>query len=119
MERLTTYLPYIALIVGGWALVNGILHDVFVLIRHKTGYDRELLRLLMDGHILITCGIMQMIAYKGLGTNENWAYWVAGVVTLSLLVYCGMIFPFLKSIGTISLNVILLTALIIGFTSKG
>lgn len=119
MEKLISYLPIIALVVGGWAVANGILHDVFVLIRHKTGYDRDLLRLFMDGHILITCGIMQMIAYKGLGANENWAYWVAGVATISLLVYCGMIFPFLKSFVTISLNMILLIALIIGFTSKG
>ena|ERR1041385_2035453 len=115
MERVIQYLPYISLIVGGWAVVNGILHDVFVLIRHKTGYDRDLLRLLMDGHILITCGIIQMIAYKGLSGNEQWAYWVAGVATISLLVYCGLIFPFLKSLGTITLNIILLILLIAGW----
>ena len=96
-------------------MVNGILHDIFVLIRHKTGYDRELLRLLMDGHVLITCGIIQMIAYKGLGTNQEWAYWVAGVATISLLVYCGMIFPFLKSMVTILLNTSLLVALALSY----
>ena len=115
MEKLISYLPFISLAVGGWALVNGILHDVFVLIRHKTGYDRELLRLLMDGHVLITCGIIQMIAYKGLIANEHWAYWVAGVATISLLVYCGMIFPFLKSMVTILLNTSLLVLLALSY----
>lgn len=118
MERLFPFLPIASLLVGGWALANGILHDIFVLIRHKTGYDRDLLRLLMDGHILITCGILQMIAYKGFSTNADWAYWVAGVATISLLVYCGMIFPFLKSIVTTLLNVVLLVLLIIGFTKS-
>lgn len=30
------------LVAGIWYLGNGILHDVFVLIKHKGGYDREL-----------------------------------------------------------------------------
>ena len=115
MERLLSFLPLASLLVGTWALVNGVLHDVFVLLsEHGKQYDRNLLRLLMDGHILITCGILQMIAYKGLGANESWAYWVAGIATISLLVYCGMIFPFLKSIVTIFLNFILLVLLITG-----
>lgn len=118
MNKLISYLPIISLAIGGWAVVNGILHDVFVLIRHKTGYDRDLLRLLMDGHILITCGIMQIIAYKGLGANQNWAYWVVGVATISLLVYCGMIFPFLKSMVTILLNLFLLVMLAAGWMNK-
>jgi hypothetical protein len=71
MKRSLSFLPVTSLTIKGWALANGALHDVFGLIRHKTGYDRDLLRLLMDGHILITCGIMQMIAYKGLDANEN------------------------------------------------
>ena len=118
MERIISFLPIAALIAGGWAFVNGVLHDIFVLIPHKTGYDRELLRLLMDGHILITCGIIQMIAYKGLSVNAHWGYYLAGVATISLLIYCAMIFPFLKSIGTISLNVILMVMLIISFAKK-
>ena len=111
------YLPVISLVVGGWALVSGILHDAAVLMsEHGKKYDRDLLRLLMDGHILITCGIMQMIAYLGLRNHESWAYYVSGVACISLLVYCGMIFPFLKSIGTIFLNASLLILLIISFT---
>ncbi len=117
MDKLISYLPIISLVIGGWAVVNGILHDIFVLLsEHGKQYDRNLLRLLMDGHILITCGIIQMIAYKGLLTNESWAYYVAFAATISLLIYCGMIFPFLKSFGTILLNTVLLILLIAGFS---
>ena len=111
------YLPVLSLAVGGWAAANGILHDIFVLIsEHGKKYDRDLLRLLMDGHILITCGAMQMISYQGLKTNETWAYYVSGTACISLLIYCGMIFPFLKSIVTILLNAALLILLIIHFS---
>lgn len=115
--KLLDYLPVASLLVGGWAVVSGILHDVFVLLSEQgKKYDRNLLRLLMDGHILITCGVMQMIAYAGLRSNENWAYYVSGFACISLLIYCVMIFPFLKSIVTIFLNATLLALLIISFT---
>jgi len=98
-------------------VVNGILHDIFVLLsEHGKKYDRDLLRLLMDGHILITCGVMQMIAYPGLRNHETWAYYVSGVACISLLGYCSMIFPFLKSLLTILLNAVLLVFLIINFS---
>ena len=98
-------------------MVNGILHDIFVLLsEHGKKYDRDLLRLLMDGHILITCGVMQMIAYPGLRNHETWAYYVSGVACISLLGYCSMIFPFLKSLLTILLNAVLLVFLIINFS---
>ena len=110
------YLPVLTLAIGGWAVTNGILHDIFVLISEQgKKYDRDLLRLLMDGHILITCGVMQMISYSGLRTNEPWAYYISGAACISLLIYCGMIFPFLKSIFTIILNLGLLILLITGF----
>ena len=113
------YLPLVSLCVGGWAVVNGILHDVFVLLsEHGKKYDRDLLRLLMDGHILITCGVMQMLAYTGLRGNENWGYYVSGAACISLLVYCAMIFPFLKSMFTILLNAALLVLLIINFSKQ-
>ena len=103
------YLPYLSLFVGGWMVLNGILHDLFVLKSEASRkYDRELLRLLMDGHILITCGVMQVISFYGLRTDASWAYWVAGAACLSLLIYCAMIFPFLKSFGTIILNLLLI-----------
>jgi hypothetical protein len=111
VEKIIHQIPLISLCAGGWAVVNGMLHDVFVLKKYKV-YDRELLRLLMDGHILITCGALQMIAYKGLQQNADLAYYVTAAATISLLVYCAMIFPFLKSIATITINLILLNLLI-------
>ncbi len=111
-------LPYIALSIGGWAFVNGLLHDVFILrSEHGKNYDRNLLRLLMDGHILMTCGLIQMISFIGLRNHEHWAYYVAGVSCISLLIYSGMIFPFLKSFVTPFLNLVLLVLLVINFLS--
>src|SRR5689334_3250728 len=112
-----SFLPLASLIVGGWCIINGILHDIFVLVsEHGKKYDRDLLRLLMDGHVLITCGVLQMVAYSGLRAHENWAYYVSGIACISLLVYCAMIFPFLKSFFTILLNAALLLLLIVNFS---
>jgi hypothetical protein len=111
-------LPLITLFVGGWMVLNGILHDIFVMrSEHGKIYNRELLRLLMDGHILMTCGLMQMICFFGLRNNELWAYYVAGISCISLLVYCSLIFPFLKSFGTMTMNIILLILLVIEYIS--
>jgi len=110
MNTSINLLPYATLIVGAWNFINGILHDIFVLVQ-KRKYDRDLLRLLMDGHILITCGIMQIIAYVGLKEHAAWSFYVSGTASLSMLVYCAMIFPFLKSIVTILLNLALLLLL--------
>jgi hypothetical protein len=108
-----------SLVVGIWCVVNGLLHDIFVL-RSDFGkkYDRELLRLLMDGHVLITCGAMQIISYFGLMHNAHWAYAVAVISSLSLLVYCAMIWPFLKSVVTILLNTALLGMLVFYYFNK-
>lgn len=116
MKPVLTYIPVISLCIGAWMVLNGILHDIFILLSdHGKKYDRDLLRLLMDGHILITCGMIQIIAYNGLKSREPWAYYVAGVACISLLIYCGMIWPFLKSVFTTVLNLVLLALLIINF----
>ena len=105
MNTILENLPPIAFCVGGWMVTNGLLHDIFVLrSEHGKKYDRELLRLLMDGHILITCGAIQMIVYRGLQAQSQWACLTAGIACISLLVYCAMIFPFLKSLVTMALN---------------
>ncbi len=97
-------------------VLNGLLHDIIILrSEHGNKYDRNLLRLLMDGHILITCGILQMIAYSGLKNGEHWSYYIASVACISLLIYCAMIFPFLKSVFTIFLKVLMLILIIIQF----
>ena len=111
-------LPWASLVAGGWCIVNGILHDIFVL-RSDYGkkYDRELLRLLMDGHILITCGAIQVVSYFGLLHNAHWAYATAAIAAASMVVYCAMIWPFLKSVVTAFLNISLLGLLLYQYFS--
>ncbi len=114
-----SYLEWIVLGAGLWAVINGLLHDIFVL-RSDYGkkYDRELLRLLMDGHVLITCGAIQAVSYMGIQAHHNWAYCMAGIATMSLLIYCAMIWKFLKSIATIFINATVLILLIVSFVAK-
>src|SRR6188768_2700930 len=106
--RSMTSLRILILINGIWAVGNGILHDAFVLAKHKSGYDRELLRLLMDGHVLITCGVLYLLAQARLGESRSFALWLCVITSASMLVYCAMIFPFLKSVVTSLLNAVLL-----------
>jgi hypothetical protein len=109
------FLPIMTIVTGLWLLVNGILHDIFVLrSEHGREYNRDLLRLLMDGHILITCGIVLLFCYKGIVQHQPWAYWVAITVCGSILVYCVMIFPFLKSIVTTLIALVFLISLVAG-----
>jgi len=114
-----SYIAWVVLGAGCWATINGILHDIFVL-RSEYGkkYDRELLRLLMDGHVLITCGLIQAFSYPGILRHENWAYCMAGIASISLLIYCAMIWKFLKSVVTILINAAVLILLIISFVAK-
>jgi hypothetical protein len=110
------FLAWATLIVGAWAVINGILHDIFVLrSEHGKQYDRNLLRLLMDGHILITCGAIQIVSYTGINENAHWAFYMAGIASISLLIYSAMIWPFLKSVMTPLLNTGLLVLLIMQF----
>ena len=106
-------IPLISLLVGLWLVINGILHDIFVLREHQGPYDRNLLRLLLDGHILMTCGLMLLLAYPGMKENQTWAFAIGILATASILVYCGMIFPFLKSMVTMILNLFLLILLLV------
>jgi uncharacterized membrane protein YobD (UPF0266 family) len=112
---MTDYVPHIVLVVGIWMIVNGLLHDIFVLVRHKGPYTRDLLRLLMDGHVLITCGLIQVLAYPGLKEGAQWATALAILASASLFVYCVMIFPFLKSIVTMFVNLACILLLLISW----
>ncbi|HXP51962.1 MAG TPA: hypothetical protein VN922_18550 [Bacteroidia bacterium] len=113
-----SFLSIAVLVVGAWAIINGALHDIFVLrSEHGKVYDRNLLRLLMDGHILITCGAVQMLTYSGIEQHAHWAYCMAGIAGLSLLVYCAMIWPFLKSLATVTINTVLLVLLVVNYLS--
>ena len=119
MENIIGYVSSVVLIAGSWNLVNGVLHDVFVLrSEHGKQYDRNLLRLLMDGHILITCGIILLVVSAGVRSGHQYAYVVAAVALVSMIVYCFMIFPFLKSIVTLFINSVTLIILIISLIKK-
>ena len=119
MENILKYVSSIVFGAGAWNLVNGVLHDLFVLrSEHGRQYDRNLLRLLMDGHILITCGGTLMIASMGVSSQQDYAYYIAGIALLSMTIYCLMIFPFLKSIVTLLINCLTLVMLVISFIKK-
>lgn len=96
MENILGYVSSALLVAGGWNLANGILYDVFVLrLGHGKQYDRNPLRLLMYGHILFTCGIILLIAGNGARSQAT---------LLSMIGYCFMMFPFLKSTLTLVIN---------------
>lgn len=96
------------LVTAVWYLANGLLHDTFVLINHKGKYDRNLLRLLMDGHILILSGAVILACYLIMLNKVNRIAMISAIVAVGMLVYCAMIFPFLKSLGTIAISIMLL-----------
>ena len=111
-------MSYVLLAASAWYFINGILHDIFVIKRHTTGYDRDLMRLLMDGHLLILCGVLMLISWMMTREGNTWGA-VLGLVTgVSMIVYCAMIFPFLKSIFTLVISVIVCIVCIALLISK-
>lgn len=106
------FLPYYILFAGGWALVNGILHDIFV-IKARPVFDKELIRLLIDGHILIFGGIFFIFAYSGIKMQQSWAFYTAIIAAVFILGYCALILKMLPSVMTISINLFALILLII------
>jgi len=101
------WLRYGMLILSIYAIVNGVLHDLFVLRKYRSDYNRDLLRLLMDGHILMTCGAVYLAGWFLSSGSMNTAAVLGLIASTSLLIYCALIFPFLKSYGTIILNSLL------------
>ena len=100
-------LHYFIAFAGIWALGNGVLHDVFILLQRKP-FDRELIRLMIDGHILIFSGILYLLCYSAIREQQALAYVVTLAVAVFLLGYCGLIFKILPSILTIVINLIVL-----------
>jgi len=97
-----------ALIASVWYFGNGILHDVFVLIKHKGKYDRELLRLLMDGHVLMLSGVVVFVSWLMLLNKIQSGALISIIIAAFMLLYCLMIFPFLKSFGTMAISIMLI-----------
>jgi len=90
-----------------WYFVNGVLHDIFVIKKHSGGYDRELLRLLMDGHVLILSGALLFVSWMMVRQGIALGAIAAFIIGVGMIVYCAMIFPFLKSIVTLILSIII------------
>jgi hypothetical protein len=84
------------------------LHDIFVIKNHKGPYDRELLRLLMDGHVLMLSGALLSVCFLMLQNNIPYGSWIALITGISMIIYCLMIWPFLKSIVTLVINIIVI-----------
>ena len=96
------------LIASIWYFGNGLLHDVFVIAQHKENYNRELLRLLMDGHVLILSGAVLFVCYLMMLNKIQCGALIAIILAIGMLIYCAMIFPFLKSIGTIGISLMVI-----------
>lgn len=96
------------LIASLWYFGNGLLHDIFVLKNHKGNYDRELLRLLMDGHVLMLSGAIVFASYFMMLNKVQCGGVISIIIAIFMLLYCAMIFPFLKSFGTIAISIILI-----------
>lgn len=94
-----------------WMLANGVLHDLFVLKNHQGSYNRDLLRLLMDGHVLIVSGAVLFVCYLMMLSKIQCGCVIAIIVALGMLLYVAMIWPFLKSVvtGLISIMVIIVS----------
>jgi hypothetical protein len=100
------------LVASLWYFINRVLHDIFILIKHKGDYNRDLLRLLMDGHVLIFSGMILFICYLMCLIKIQSGAAIGLIVAFSILVYCLMIFPFLKSFGTIAISIMVITVCI-------
>jgi len=90
-----------------WYLISGFLHDFFVIRTHKGGYNRDLLRLLMDGHVLMLSGGILLVCYFMLLNHNSYGALIAAIIAIAMLVYCGMIYPFLKSHFTMFLSIMI------------
>lgn len=96
------------LVASLWYFGNGLLHDAFVLAKHKGSYNKELLRLLMDGHVLMLSGAVLFVCWLMMLSKIQCGGLISIIVAAFMLLYCAMIFPFLKSIGTIVISVLLI-----------
>jgi hypothetical protein len=94
------------LFTAAWYASTASCHDLFVIRQHKTGYDKNLMRLLMDGHVLILSGVLMLMSWLMIRQGVHWGYIIGAIVALFMIVYCAMIFPFLKSFGTLLISIL-------------
>ncbi len=91
-----------------WYFANGVLHDIFIIKDHQGGYNRELLNLLLTGHILMLSGAIMFFSYLMILNKIQCGILISSVVAIGMIIYCAMIFPFLKSMGTLLISIIIL-----------
>ena len=91
-----------------WMFGNGVLHDIFILINHKGPYNRDLLRLLMDGHVLMLNGAVLFVCYLMMLSKIQCGSVIAIIIAIGMLVYCAMIWPFLKSVVTALISIMVI-----------
>lgn len=92
-------------IAAAWYIGNGVLHDISILMKHNGEYDRELLRLLLNGHILIVSGTVLIVCYLMMLSKIPYGATIAIIIAAGMLLYCAMIFPFLKSFVTMAISI--------------
>jgi len=109
MKWITENMHWLIGFLSIWTLGNGILHDVFVLLERKP-YERELIRLLIDGHILIFSGLLYGVCWYFLKEYPRPMLVLCLLNAVFMLGYCLLIFKMLPSWGMIGLSVLMIAA---------
>lgn len=99
---------WLILLASAWYTINDILHTFFVILGHKGSYDKNYIRLLMDGHILIFTGVIVFISWLMAYNKIPYAGILGITAGLFMLIYCGLIFSLLPSYGTIAVSIMLI-----------
>jgi hypothetical protein len=107
MNWLQQHIHWVVGAAGVWITGNGVLHDIFILLQRRP-YEKELIRLLIDGHILIFAGVLFMLCFKPLQENSTFALLVCILNAIFILGYCALIFKMLPAIGIILISLIVL-----------
>jgi hypothetical protein len=107
----------VILLAGVWLVANGVLHDVFILLQRKP-FDRELIHLLIDGHLLIFSGVIYLVCAPGIPNHDPLAFTIAIANAVFMLGYCSLIFKILPSYITLLFNTAALVGLIISLAGK-
>jgi hypothetical protein len=105
------------LITALWYFGSGVLHDYFVIKAHAGDYNRELLRLLMDGHVLIFSGVVLFVCYLMMLSKIQCGNTIAIIVAAFMLIYCLMILPFLASYLTMALSAMVIVVALYLFST--
>lgn len=119
MKTWISWLPQILLATGAWTALNGLLHTIAVIgSEHGKHYDRDLLRLLTDGLLLMLVGTVLILCYPGARNGNAQTVWTAFSAILTTLIYCCMIWPFLKSAGTMAIHLFAFVTVILWLIKK-